>query len=85
MVADGALVITPKPLTITGGDNGTYTVNGLNEGDTIVSVIVTPTVMEDGTIVNVPSGVVIRNADGETVTTSYNVNYVNGEPRPSIG
>jgi hypothetical protein len=79
VIADGALVITPKPLTITGGDNGTYTVNGLNEGDTIVSVIVTPTVMEDGTIVNVPSGVVIRNADGEIVTASYNVNYVGGE------
>ncbi|MBP3719719.1 MAG: hypothetical protein J6J41_00135, partial [Clostridia bacterium] len=78
VVVDGGLVITPKPITITGGDNGTYTVTGLNEGDTIVSIVVTPVQREDGSIVNVPSGVVIRNADGETVTTSYTVNYVNG-------
>jgi len=78
VVADGSLVIEPKPIIVTGGDNGTYTVTGLNEGDTIVSITVTPVQREDGTIVNVPSGIVIRNANGDIVTTSYSVDYVNG-------
>ena len=87
--ANGTLEVTGKALTITADSDskvydGTeltkngYTNTALAEGDYIDSVTVTgtQTVAGDGT--NVPSEAVIKNSNGDDVTASYDITYVNG-------
>jgi len=81
-VTDGSLVIEPALITITGGPDGTYTVTGLMPGDRVDTITVTANQMANGNISNVPSNALIRNADGENVTGSYVIRYVNGIQRP---
>jgi len=81
-VTDGSLVIEPALITITGAANRTYTVTGLMPGDRIDTITVTANQMANGNISNVPSNALIRNADGENVTGSYVIRYVNGVQTP---
>ena len=84
----GTLTVLPKPLTITAGSdtivyngqwlyNNTYTHTSLAEGDSLWSVTVTGRALY-GESNNVPSDAVIKNAAGKNVTSSYDINYVNG-------
>ena len=85
----GNIVVTRKLLTIT-ADSGTkaydgtaltknsYTYTGLAQGDVIKSVTVTGSQTTVGTSDNVPSAAMIKNADNDDVTETYEINYVNG-------
>ena len=85
----GVIVVTNKLLTIT-ADSGTkaydgtaltknsYTYTGLAQGDVIESVTVTGSQTTVGTSDNVPSAAIIKNADNDDVTETYEINYVNG-------
>ena len=85
----GDIVVTRKLLTIT-ADSGTkaydgtaltknsYTCTGLASGDDIESVTVTGSQTTVGTSDNVPSAAMIKNADNDDVTETYEINYVNG-------
>ena len=85
----GDIVVTRKLLTIT-ADSGTkaydgtaltknsYTYTGLAPGDDIESVTVTGSQTTVGTSDNVPSAAMIKNADNDDVTETYEINYVNG-------
>ena len=85
----GDIVVTRKLLTIT-ADSGTkaydgtaltknsYTCTGLAQGDDIESVTVTGSQTTVGTSDNVPSAAMIKNADNDDVTETYEINYVNG-------
>ena len=85
----GDIVVTRKLLTIT-ADSGTkaydgtaltknsYTCTGLAQGDVIKSVTVTGSQTTVGTSDNVPSAAMIKNADNDDVTETYEINYVNG-------
>ena len=88
--ANGELEVTQKLVTITAdsdtkGYDGTaltkdsYTNTALAEGDSIESVTVTGSQTVVGKSANVPSAAKIVNANGEDVTKSYNITYVNGE------
>ncbi len=65
---------------------GTYQVSGLQEGDSIASVIVTGTQTTVGTGDNIPSDAKVVNSSGEDVTGSYEIVYQPGtltvSPRP---
>lgn len=84
----GTFSIEPKKITITVNPDGTYTVVGLNEEDTVVDLTITENPQENGDTELVPSDAVIRNRDGEDVTTSYDITYVNvireAEPEPVV-
>ena len=95
--ASGTLEVTPKALTITADSDykvydgtaltrNSYTNSALGAGDTITSVTVSGTQINVGTAENVPDKAKIVNADGEDVTSSYAITYVNGElevtPKP---
>ena len=87
----GELTITKRDLTITADsnskpydgtaltDNGWQDVapNGLADGDTVVSVVVTGSQTEVGQSLNVASDAVVMNGNID-VTANYNVTYVNG-------
>ena len=85
----GNIVVTRKLLTIT-ADSGTkaydgtaltknsYTCTGLAPGDVIKSVTVTGSQTTVGTSDNVPSAAMIKNADNDDMTETYEINYVNG-------
>ena len=87
---DGKLVIDKKALTITADSDekeydGTaltkdsyYTNTALAEGDEFESVTVTGSQTVKGSSANEASNAVIVNADGEDVTASYDITYVNG-------
>ena len=85
---NGTLTVTQKPLTITAGSdttvyngawlyNNTYTHTALADGDALCSVTVTGRALY-GESKNVPSDAVIKNANEENVTASYDITYVNG-------
>ncbi|MCR5781570.1 MAG: InlB B-repeat-containing protein [Clostridia bacterium] len=85
----GTLTVKPAPLTVTADSaiklyDGTpltkdsWTSTGTVGGDEIVSVTVTGSQTEVGTSDNVPSEIVIKNADGEDVTACYEITLVNG-------
>ena len=84
--ADGVLMITQRPLTITAGSAegiapvtcDKYTVEGLATGDKVDSVKITGIQSEPGESPNVASDAVIKNAKGEDVTANYKITYVNG-------
>ena len=84
----GKLTVMQKSLTITAGSdtiiyngawltNNTYTHSALVAGDSLWSVTITGRALY-GESNNVPSDAVIKNAAGDTVTNSYNINYLNG-------
>ena len=86
---DGTLEVTKKAVTVTAdGDTKVYdgtalmkdsnTNTALAEGDSIETVTVTGSQTVVGSSENVPSAAVIRNADGEDVTASYEITYANG-------
>ena len=86
---NGTLEVTKKALTITASSdskiydataltNDGYTNTALATGDTIESVTVTGSQTVVGTSANVPSAAKIVNANGEDVTASYEIVYVNG-------
>ena len=86
----GTLTVTKKTLTIT-ADSGekvydgtpltknSYTNTDLLSGDVLESVTVTGTRTDAGESDNVPSAAVIKNANSEVITESYNVVYKNGK------
>ena len=85
---NGTLTVMQKPLKITAGSdtiiyngawlyNNTYTHSALVAGDSLWSVTITGRTLY-GESDNVPSDAVIKNAAGDTVTNSYNIDYVNG-------
>ena len=85
---NGKLKVIQKPLTITAGSdtiiyngywltNNTYTHSDLVEGDSLWSVTITGRALY-GESDNVPSDAVIKNANEEDVTASYDIGYVNG-------
>ena len=85
----GTLEVTKKAVTITADDatkvyDGTpltkdsYTNSDLVAGDTITGVIVTGSQTNAGQSANVPSEAVIKNANGDDVTASYDITYVDG-------
>ena len=85
----GTLTVTPKSLTITAAsdykvyDGSALTNNGYTNtapatGDSIESVNVEGSQTVVGSSANIGSAAVIRNADGEDVTESYIISYVNG-------
>ena len=85
---NGTLTVTQKPLTITAGSdtivyngawlyNNTYTHSALATGDSIWSVTIKDSALY-GESPNVPRDAVIKNAAGDTITNSYNINYVIG-------
>ena len=95
--ASGTLEVTPKVLTITADSDykvydgtaltkNSYTNSALGAGDTITSVTVSGAQINVGTNKNVPDKAKIVNSDGEDVTSSYAITYVNGElevtPKP---
>jgi hypothetical protein len=73
----GTFTIEPKKVTITVNPDGTYTVEGLNEEDKLEDLKITENPMENGNTELVPSDAVIRNGNGEDVTASYDITYVN--------
>ncbi len=86
----GKLTITKKALTITADSDSktydgtaltkdSYTSTDLATGDRIESVRVTGSQTVYGTGDNVPSSAVIKNASGDDVTASYDINYVKGK------
>ncbi len=86
---NGTLKVTKKPITITANSDskvydGTaltkngYTNSELTDGDRIESVTITGTQTVAGESANVPSAAVIKNAEGEDVTTSYDITYESG-------
>ncbi|MBR1816486.1 MAG: InlB B-repeat-containing protein [Lachnospiraceae bacterium] len=88
---NGTLEVTKKAITIT-ADSDTKVYDGteltkdsysitdgeLASGDSIVSVTVTGTQTFAGESANVPSAAVIKNANGDNVTASYDITYKNG-------
>ncbi|MBQ6348512.1 MAG: hypothetical protein IJI71_13310, partial [Clostridia bacterium] len=87
--ANGTLKVTKKALTITADSDTkvydgspltktTYTNTALATGDAIESVTMTGSQTVVGKSNNVPSTAVIRNANGEDVTGSYDISYVGG-------
>ncbi|MBP5462611.1 MAG: hypothetical protein J6Y20_10855, partial [Lachnospiraceae bacterium] len=85
----GELTVTPKSITITAGSDtkvydGTpltkdsYTNTSLAENDSIERVTVNGSQTIAGESDNVPSEAKIVNADGEDVTSSYDIKYKNG-------
>ncbi len=87
--ANGTLEVTQKALTITAGSDtkvydgtaltkNSYTNTELAEGDNITSVTVTGSQTAVGTSDNVPSAAVIKNGNGDEVTTCYEITYTNG-------
>ena len=87
--SNGALKVTGKPVTITAGSDtkvydgtalskNTFTNTGLADGDRIESVTVTGSQTVAGESANVPSAAVIKNANGDDVTSNYSIIYVNG-------
>ena len=58
--------------------NNGYSCSGLQPGDTLVSVIVRGSVVNAGSMPNIPSAAVIQNAAGEDVTANYSISYVPG-------
>ncbi|MBQ8983451.1 MAG: InlB B-repeat-containing protein [Lachnospiraceae bacterium] len=88
---NGTLEVTKKAITIT-ADSDTKVYDGtaltkdgyritdgeLASGDSIVSVTVTGAQTIAGESANVPSAAVIKNANGDGVTASYDITYVNG-------
>ena len=86
----GELEVTPKELTITANSdekvydgkaltNDGYTASELGEGDKVDSVKVEGSQTVVGTSDNVASEAKIVNAEGEDVTVSYTITYVNGK------
>jgi len=88
---NGTLEVTPKAVTITADSDtkvydGTalvkdgYSITGgkLATGDRVVSVSITGSKITAGVGANVPSAAVIKNANGEAVTASYDITYENG-------
>ena len=86
---NGTLEVTQKAVTITADDatkvyDGTaltidsYTNSDLAAGDIIESVTVTGSQTSAGESANVPSEAVIKNANGDDVTASYDITYVDG-------
>lgn len=88
--AKGTLTVKKKTVTIT-ADSGekvydgtpltknSYTNTDLLSGDVLESVTVTGTQTDAGESDNVPSAAVIKNANSEVITESYNVVYKNGK------
>ena len=87
--ANGTLEVTRKSLTVTAGSStkvydgsaltkNSYTGTALATGDSFESVTVTGSQTVVGTSDNIPSAAVIRNAERENVTASYDITYVNG-------
>ena len=87
--ANGTLEVTQKTLTITADSDtkvydgsaltkDSFTNTDLATGDSIESVTVTGSQTVVGTSDNIPSAAVIKNADGEDVTSSYAITYANG-------
>ena len=85
----GTLLVTPKPLTITAGDeskayDGTpltgsqYSSTDLATTDHFESVTIEGSQTHYGRSASVPVGAVIRNADGYDVTRCYDITYVEG-------
>lgn len=88
--AKGTLTVTKKTLTITADSDekvydgtpltkNSYTNTDLLSGDVLESVTVTGTRTDAGESDNVPSAAVIKNANSEVITNSYNVVYKNGK------
>ena len=86
---NGTLDVTKKAITITADNDSkvydgtaltkdSYTNTALAGGDSLASVKVTGSQTIVGTSNNVPSTAVIKNADNEDVTNSYEITYVNG-------
>ncbi|MBQ3360701.1 MAG: LPXTG cell wall anchor domain-containing protein, partial [Prevotella sp.] len=86
---NGTLEVTKKTVTITADSDtkvydgtaltkNSYTNTDLAEGDEIKSVTVTGSQTNVGKSDNVPSAAKIVNADGDDVTASYDIKYVNG-------
>ena len=86
---NGSLEVTKKALTITADSaskeydktaltKDSYTVSGLDDGDSIKSVTISGSQTMKGSSENVPSKAVIVNAKGEDVTSSYDITYKNG-------
>ena len=87
---NGELEVTKKSVTITADSDSkvydaspltknTFTNTALATGDSIETVTVTGSQTVVGNSNNVPSEAKIVNANGENVTESYEVTYVNGE------
>ena len=87
--ANGSLEVTKKAVTITADSDtkvydgtpltkNSYTNTDLAAGDSIESVTVTGSQTIVGTSNNIPSEAVIKNADGDDVTTNYDIPYENG-------
>ena len=87
-VTDGALTITPMPLTITAGSdskayngtpltNDTFTRTSLAAGDTIASVTVTGSQTDVGSSKNVASDAKLMRGDRD-VTANYAIDYLPG-------
>ena len=87
--ANGTLEVTPKAVTITAdSDNKVYdgtaltknsfTNTDLAEGDSVTATV-TGSQTVKGTSANVPSDAKIVNTDGDDVTDSYDITYVNGK------
>ena len=88
-VTDGALTITPMPLTITAGSdskayngtpltNDTFTRTSLAAGDTLASVTVTGSQTNVGSSDNVASDAKLVRGDRD-VTANYAIEYVDGK------
>ena len=88
--AKGTLEVTKKALTITADSDtkvydktaltkDSYTVSGLAEGDTIESVTINGSRTEAGESDNVPSAAKIIDANGQDVTSYYNITYKKGK------
>ena len=86
---NGTLEVTKKTITITADSDAkvydgtaltkdSYKNTALAEGDNIESVTITGSQTAVGTSDNVPSEAKIINADGATVTGSYEITYANG-------
>ena len=87
--ANGTLEVTGKALIITADSDSkvydgtaltkdSYTNTALADGDRIDRVTVTGTQTVAGESANVPSAAVIKNANGDNVTASYDITYKNG-------
>lgn len=87
-VTDGALTITPMPLTITAGSdskayngtpltNDTFTRTSLAAGDTLASVTVTGSQTDVGSSKNVASDAKLMRGDRD-VTANYAIDYLPG-------
>lgn len=83
------VTIAAKALTITAEDENkvydgeeliseAFSSVGLAEGDAVESLVFTGLQTGAGSSDNVPSGAVIRNAEGRDVTENYSITYANG-------